>query len=150
MEQFVLPGHHLTANDVYERVRKTLPNVSLGTVYRNLELLAEAGMIRKLDLGSGQRSYDGGLHRHYHVRCARCGRVSDVTAEGIGDLDAAAAATSDFQILGHELEFEGLCADCRPGPNVEGSGRHGRQQEPPTVVPGPTPIGAEPGERSQS
>jgi Fur family ferric uptake transcriptional regulator len=112
LEQFRRPGRHLRADDVYGLVRAVLPNVSLGTVYRNLELLSRAGLIRKLDLGGTQRSYDGGLHRHYHVRCVHCGRMDDVSAAPFGDLDAAAAGTTEFRILGHQLQFEGLCARC--------------------------------------
>lgn len=114
LEQFATPGRHFTADDVYLKVRRKLPNISLGTVYRNLEILFQAGLIKKLHFGAGQRQYDGGVHRHYHVRCVQCGKVSDVPADRIGDLDAAARETSDFEIIGHELGFEGICAECRP------------------------------------
>jgi len=113
LEEFRTPGQHLTADLVYEHVRRRIPNISLGTVYRNLEILSKAGLIKKLCLGSGQKQYDGGLHRHYHVRCVRCGRVSDVPVKLFGDLESAARQSSDFEILGHQLEFEGLCADCK-------------------------------------
>ncbi len=114
LEVLKRPGEHLTADVVYERVRRRrVPNISLGTVYRNLEILSRAGLIRILSLGDGPRQYDGGTHRHYHVRCVECGRVEDVSAGPFPDLDAAARRSSDFEILGHELDFEGLCADCR-------------------------------------
>ena len=112
LEQFQILGRHLTADEVYDLVRARVPNVSLGTVYRNLELLSRDGLIRKLDLGGSQRSYDGGLHRHYHVRCVKCGRMDDVSAAPFGDLDAAAAGATEFRVLGHQLEFEGVCIDC--------------------------------------
>jgi len=120
LEEFHTPGKHPTADEVYARVRKKLPNISLGTVYRNLDLLSQAGLIKKLRLGGRQKQFDGGLHRHYHVRCVRCGRISDVSADPFGDLDAAARSTSDFQILGHQLEFEGLCAKCKTAPDDAG------------------------------
>ena len=129
LEEFRTPGQHLTADMVYERVRRRMPNISLGTVYRNLEILSQAGLIKTLHLGGGQRQYDGGMHRHYHVRCIRCGKVSDVSADSFGDLDAAAARASDFEVLGHELGFEGICAECRNvqkgqegGPGEQGAG----------------------------
>ncbi len=119
LEEFQTPGKHRTADEVYARVRKKLPNISLGTVYRNLDILSRAGLIRTLHLGGRQKQYDGGTHRHYHVQCIRCGRISDVSAEPFGDLDAA-ACTSEFTILGHELEFEGLCDKCKKAPNDAG------------------------------
>ena len=102
LEEFQTPGKHRTADEVYARVRKKLPNISLGTVYRNLDLLSRAGLIKRLHLGGRQKQYDGGMHRHYHVQCIRCGRISDVSADPFGDLDAAAAA-SGFTILSHEF-----------------------------------------------
>ena len=113
LDELRTPGGHLTADEMYARVRAKLPNISLGTVYRNLEILSEAHLIRKLRLGCGRKQYDGGLHRHYHVRCVLCGKVSDVPAGSFGDLDAAASKTTDFGILGHELVFDGECPECR-------------------------------------
>jgi len=113
LEVMQKPGEHLTADVVYERVRRRMPNTSLGTVYRSLEILSRAGLIWSLCLGCGPRQYDGGIHKHYHIRCRACGRIEDIAAEAFPDLDAAVRGKTDFEILGHELEFEGLCADCR-------------------------------------
>ena len=113
LEELDAPGRHPTADAVYQRVRMQIPNISLGTVYRNLEILSQAGLIRKLHIGSGQKRYDRTLDKHYHVRCVRCGRISDVSAEPFGDLEEVARGNSGFDITGHELEFEGLCAQCK-------------------------------------
>ncbi len=69
---------HPTADEVYEAVRGILPHISLGTVYRNLEVLTEMGLIMRLDIGGGQRRYDGRAERHYHLRCINCERVVDI------------------------------------------------------------------------
>ena len=113
LEELDAPGRHLTADAVYQRVRLRIPNISLGTVYRNLEILSRAGLIRKLHIGGGQKRFDGALHKHYHVRCVQCGRINDVPAGPFGNLEAAAGGNSSFDILGHELEFEGLCGQCK-------------------------------------
>lgn len=113
LEELDAPGRHPTADAVYQRVRLRIPNISLGTVYRNLEKLSQSGLIRKLHIGSGQKRYDRSLHKHYHVRCIQCGRISDLAAEPFGDLEATAGGNSTFDILGHELEFEGLCGRCK-------------------------------------
>ena len=113
LDEMQTPGRHLTADDVYERVRQKIPNISLGTVYRNLEVLHQAGRIKKLTMGGGQKKYDGGMHRHYHVRCIKCDKVCDVSAEAFGNLNKAAlGGVETFEIIDHELEFTGMCDDC--------------------------------------
>ena len=125
LEQFRQSGQHPTAVEVYERVRRKLPNISLGTVYRNLEILSQAGLITKLQLGGGQKQYDGGTHEHYHVQCVRCDRVSDIPAEPFPDLDAAADGYG-FEILGHQLAFRGLCRQCRQVEETTPAGKEGQ------------------------
>ncbi len=113
MEEFKADNYHPSADEIYANVRERLPNISLGTVYRNLELLSQAGLIRKLDVGGRQKQYDGGLHKHYHVRCTSCGQTSDVPAQAIGDLDKIVCGAGGFEITGHELAFEGICPACK-------------------------------------
>lgn len=103
---------HPTADQIYELVRKRIPTISLGTVYRNLEILSEYGMIRKLDVPGTQRRFDGITHNHYHVRCGKCGKVADVPIEVSSDIEREAAGVTPFTILSHRLEFIGLCPDC--------------------------------------
>jgi len=103
---------HPTADEVYRQVRRRLPHISLGTVYRNLEVLAEAGLLRRLDLAGAQRRYDGETSGHYHVRCLECGRVSDVAMKRPAALERRARAGTDYEIVGHRLEFVGLCPQC--------------------------------------
>jgi len=104
---------HPTANEVYEMIRKRLPNISLGTVYRNLEILSENGMIQKLELAGTQRRFDGMKDFHYHARCVACGRVDDVALDLTAIIDESAMRLTDYEIISHRLEFIGLCPDCR-------------------------------------
>jgi Fur family transcriptional regulator, ferric uptake regulator len=108
---------HPTAAALYDVVRRRLPKISLGTVYRNLELLTRAGMIQKLDLAGVEARFDGQLAQHDHVRCVQCGRVDDVSAPPLDLFEGAANDWSDYQILGHRLEFFGLCPQCRVRPH---------------------------------
>ncbi len=103
---------HPTADQVYVQVRRRLPRISLATVYRNLELLSEHGLVRRLVSGPGPMRYDGGLAPHFHVRCVVCGAIEDVMLQLDERIDAAAARQTGFEILGHELEFSGICPDC--------------------------------------
>jgi len=107
-----LKTHPATTN-LYEIVRKRLPRISLGTVYRNLELLADAGIIQKLETAGTQKRFDGTAENHYHVRCVQCGQVDDLPVPLFGDIEDALRGLSDYKILSHRLEFQGLCPSCR-------------------------------------
>ncbi len=104
---------HPTAAALYERVRRRLPKISLGTVYRNLELLARTGLIRKLDIGGSEARFDGNMAEHNHVRCVRCGRIGDLAARPLDVLPEDAKDWGGFQILGYRMELFGICPDCR-------------------------------------
>jgi len=104
---------HPTAAILYDRVRKRLPRISLGTVYRNLELLARSGEIHKLELAGSETRFDADIDQHYHVRCLSCGCIGDVH-EIAGDLlGDRYRELSGYLVQGHRLEFQGLCPDCR-------------------------------------
>ncbi|MBW6520067.1 MAG: transcriptional repressor [Desulfoarculaceae bacterium] len=112
LEELLKVSSHPTANEVYDMVRKRLPRIGLGTVYRNLELMAETGMILKLEVGGTQKRFDATIQPHYHIRCLECGKVDDIDIAVQQDINEAAAQASQYQILGHHIEFTGLCVDC--------------------------------------
>ena len=113
MEELCRLKSHPTANEVYEIVRKRLPRISLGTVYRNLEILSERGMIQKLEMAGTQKRFDGITENHYHVRCIMCGCVEDVSSGPIPTINQVLNGVSDYKILWHRLEFVGICPRCR-------------------------------------
>ncbi len=76
----------LQANEVYEFLKKEYPTIGKGTVYRNLDILVEEGALRKVEVSEGPNRFDFSLKNHYHVRCAKCGEVSDVDMDEIPDL----------------------------------------------------------------
>lgn len=103
---------HPTANEVYDMVRKRLPRIGLGTVYRNLELMSETGIILKLEVGGTQKRFDATIDPHYHIRCVSCGKVDDIEIPVMADINKAAADISKYEVLGHHIEFSGICSDC--------------------------------------
>jgi len=103
---------HPTANEVYDMVRKRLPRIGLGTVYRNLDLMADSGLILKLEVGGTQKRFDATTELHYHIRCSKCGRVDDIEMEALHHLEQAAGDATDYQVLGHHIEFTGICKAC--------------------------------------
>lgn len=103
---------HPTADVIYERVRKKMPKISLGTVYRNLEILTALGEIQTLELSGSQKRFDGVPNKHYHIRCLHCGRVDDAPIAPLQRLEDELYESTIFTILGHRLEFMGLCPEC--------------------------------------
>ena len=103
---------HPGADEIYERVRKQLPRISLGTVYRNLEVLADMGLIQKLEIGGTIKRFDWDPNKHYHIRCLVCGQVDDAPIAPLNKLEDELYGATVFSIIGHRLEFEGLCPDC--------------------------------------
>lgn len=103
---------HPTADVVYMNVRKSFPNISLGTVYRNLTLLSDIGQIAKIRVGDGVDHFDADTSPHHHFVCKECGAVIDLTLLPLSSVDEAASAHFDGQIEGHTIYFYGKCGAC--------------------------------------
>jgi Fur family ferric uptake transcriptional regulator len=112
LEELKKTDSHPTADDVYRRVRTRLPRISLGTVYRNLGLLAEGGLVQKLDGGGGRSRFDGDTADHYHCRCLICDRVIDLPGVTLPAIDRELKGKTSFRIVGHRLELVGYCPEC--------------------------------------
>jgi Fur family ferric uptake transcriptional regulator len=112
LEELRQASSHPSADEVYEMVRKRLPRISLGTVYRNLEILSELGEIQKLELGGDLKRFDRNPIKHYHIRCMRCGRVDDAPIAPLNQIENELYGATVYTIIGHRLEFEGLCPQC--------------------------------------
>ena len=105
-------NNHPSADELYERVRSRLPRISLGTVYRNLEILSELGEIQKLELSGSLKRFDGIPNKHYHIRCIDCDRVDDAPIAPLNQIEDELYGATVFEIIGHNLEFTGLCPAC--------------------------------------
>ena len=103
---------HPTADMVYQHVRELFPKVSLGTVYRNLNLLTELGEIKKLDCGDGYDHFDADIDPHYHVVCTKCQGVYDLHMDPIDHVNVLAGAHFNGMITGHHIMFYGVCEEC--------------------------------------
>lgn len=104
---------HPTAEVVYSHVREDFPNISLGTVYRNLTQLADAGVISRLRFGElGTDHFDADISQHQHFVCSCCNSVIDLDMDDISFIDEEAGKNFDGMILGHKIYFCGLCKQC--------------------------------------
>ena len=104
---------HLTADELYERVKKFMPRISLATVYRNLETLSEAGIIGKLEISGRQKRFDFDVHPHDHIYCLQCHRVDNIDFDRELVDPKAVASDQGYRITGYRVEFKGICASCR-------------------------------------
>jgi len=106
---------HPAAHEIYQRARKALPQISLGTVYRTLGVLRDAGVVQELHFKEAQGRYEEGGEHHHHVVCTECGRIEDLSASAFQGLMARAQAATDFRIEDLRLEFFGMCPACNAG-----------------------------------
>lgn len=113
LEELKKVASHPTADEIYNLVRERLPRVSLGTVYRNLEIMAGSGLIMKLEIAGTQRRYDGTTDHHYHIRCEICGKVDDIQIKPLNNIEREVKGATAYDISGHRLEFRGLCPACK-------------------------------------
>ncbi|MDD3153236.1 MAG: transcriptional repressor [Victivallaceae bacterium] len=105
--------NHPTADELYDVLRTKLPQISLGTIYRNLEQMVQMGMIRKLELTGRQKRFDGDLSEHYHMRCRYCDRILNIPQEELSGLDKELVLLRNrLQLEGFILELVGRCPYC--------------------------------------
>lgn len=105
--------NHPGADWVYDQVRKEIPNISLGTVYRNLNLLAQAGKIKEIEIpGTGSR-FDGMTRTHHHLICEKCGRIFDWEESLDPTVETKIAKKTGFKVRKQYLKFIGICSDCQ-------------------------------------
>jgi Fur family peroxide stress response transcriptional regulator len=104
---------HPTAGQIYDEVREDIPKISKGTVYRNLQVLQQDGVISVLNINGTQSRYEAKQERHYHFRCERCGRVFDLDEPVVEELDDRVAKKTGFKVSHHQMEFRGLCKECQ-------------------------------------
>lgn len=104
---------HATAEDVFGLVSKEHPSIGRGTVYRNLNILAEEGEILKIEVPGKAEHFDHNVHHHHHVVCVKCDRMFDVDMEPLSDLKQRIRNANGIDFLDYDLVFKGICPDCK-------------------------------------
>ena len=109
---------HLSAEEVHELLKQKEFDFGLATVYRNVELLNELGILNKVDFGDGRTRYELSaanpqLHQHHHLICLKCKKVIEFEDDLMDDLENLISQKSDFKIVNHEVKFFGYCSKCR-------------------------------------
>lgn len=105
-------SNHPTADDVYEYVSNLYPNISKGTVYRNLNSLSEEGLILKIEVPNSADRFDQTTYKHYHIRCIKCNNFEDVNVEYLDNINKEVESKTGYKILNHNIIFSGICSEC--------------------------------------
>lgn len=108
---------HLSAEDVFLKVKDKYPEIGLATVYRTLELLSELKILDKINFGDGVSRYDlrkeGAKHFHHHLVCMECGAVEEIEDDLLEDVEKIVEKEYNFKVLDHRLTFHGICGNCQ-------------------------------------
>lgn len=104
---------HPGAEDIYRRIKPNLPSLSLGTVYRTLELFEAHGLVSRVHAFSDQARFDANLHAHHHLVCVRCRRVIDFEDPRLESLPVPESNLDGFRVLSHRIHLVGLCRSCQ-------------------------------------
>lgn len=117
LQVFVDAGQHLSAEELYLRVKKNHPGIGYATVYRTLKLLAGAGLAdeRRFEDGFTRYEYKASNSHHDHLICTKCGAIIEFENERIEALQMDVAKKNQFLVQSHKLELYGLCSACQKG-----------------------------------
>lgn len=103
---------HPTADDIYRALETRFPNMSVATVYNNLKVFIEIGLVRELTYGDSSSRFDADMTDHYHALCEECGKISDFEYPPLTDVESIAAEQTGFRVRGRRLEVYGVCPEC--------------------------------------
>lgn len=104
---------HPTADEIYRALEPRFPNMSVATVYNNLKMLIEAGMVHELTYGDNSSRFDADVSDHYHIVCEKCGKIEDFSYPSLEDIERSAEKETGFVVHGHRLELHGVCKSCQ-------------------------------------
>lgn len=103
---------HPTADEIYKALVPKFPSMSVATVYNNLRVFIDSGLVKELSYGDASSRFDADLTTHYHAQCRKCGKIVDFNYPPLGDVELAAARETGFTVEGLRLEVYGVCPDC--------------------------------------
>lgn len=113
LEELASVDTHPRADQIYQMVRKRIPNVSFGTIYRNLRTLEELGLVTEVQYGQRSSRFDANISSHHHFVCRECERIIDVDTDMMVELESSSLARMGYTIEGYRMQLVGLCPVCR-------------------------------------
>lgn len=103
---------HPTADDIYKALEAKFPNMSVATVYNNLRVFRESGLVKELTYGDSSSRFDFVTNDHYHIICDSCGKIVDFHYPGLDEVEHLASHVTGFQVNSHRMEIYGTCPSC--------------------------------------
>ncbi|MEC5424128.1 peroxide-responsive transcriptional repressor PerR [Virgibacillus sp. C22-A2] len=113
LEYLLTTMNHPTADDIYKALEGKFPNMSVATVYNNLRVLREIGLVRELTYGDASSRFDCNTTEHYHMICDSCGKIVDFHYPSLEEVESLAEQVTGFEVSHHRLELYGKCEDCQ-------------------------------------
>ncbi|MDW0117799.1 peroxide-responsive transcriptional repressor PerR [Sporosarcina thermotolerans] len=112
LEFLISSETHPTADEIYKALEADFPNMSVATVYNNLRVFRNAGLVKELTYGDSSSRFDFVTHDHYHIICDVCGRIVDFHHPGLEEVEHLASHVTGFKVNSHRLEVYGTCPEC--------------------------------------
>ncbi|WP_154663186.1 peroxide-responsive transcriptional repressor PerR [Bacillus massiliigorillae] len=112
LEYLIESMSHPTADDIYKALEGKFPNMSVATVYNNLRVFREVGLVKELTYGDSSSRFDFTTSDHYHVICVNCGKIVDFHYPGLDEVEQLASHVTGFKVFQHRMEVYGECPDC--------------------------------------
>lgn len=113
LEYLIQSMTHPTADDIYKALEGKFPNMSVATVYNNLRVFREAGLVKELTFGDASSRFDFATHDHYHMMCESCGKIVDFHYPGLDEIEHFASHVTGYKVNSHRLEVYGTCPSCQ-------------------------------------
>ncbi|STO08969.1 Peroxide operon regulator [Exiguobacterium aurantiacum] len=113
LEYLVTEHSHPTADDIYKALSDRFPNMSVATVYNNLRVFKDIGLVQEMNYGDASSRFDFVTSRHYHIICDTCGKVVDFNYPVLDEIEAVASQLTGFKVDRHRLEVYGTCPTCQ-------------------------------------
>lgn len=117
LEFLISSQTHPTADEIYRALEADFPNMSVATVYNNLRVFRNAGLVKELTYGDSSSRFDFVTHDHYHIICDHCGKIVDFHHPGLEEVEHLASHVTGFEVNSHRLEVYGTCPECAAGTN---------------------------------
>lgn len=113
LEYLAIEGNHPTAYEIYDALHPHNPNISIATIYNNLNFFKEAGILIELPFSDGSNRYDLTDSKHYHAFCDSCGKVIDFYYPELEEIESKIEKLIDFKVIDHKFKVRGLCQECQ-------------------------------------